>query len=79
MSTFRFIIALSVVAWFGLAGPSRLASQQSATLDTAPAKVVKFDLIVEDEDGKSIQDINANDLELTYDGAVQKISYFEKV
>lgn len=78
MRTSRFIIVFSVIAWFGLAGPSPLLSQQPANLNTS-ARQVKLDLIVEDKNGQSVHDIKPVDLELTWDGVVQKILYLEKV
>jgi Ca-activated chloride channel family protein len=75
----RIVFVLSVVVWLGFAGTPPLASQQPGSPNTGPTKQVKLDLIVEDKAGQAIHDIKPDDLEITYDGVVQKISYFEKV
>ena len=75
----HIVLMSSVVVWLGFAVASPLASQQPGSTNTGSTKHVKLDLIVEDKDGKSIHDIKPDDLEITYDGVVQKISYFEKV
>ena len=75
----HIVLMSSVVVWLGFAVALPLASQQRASPNTGSTKHVKLDLIVEDKDGKSIHDIKPEDLEITYDGVIQKISYFEKV
>lgn len=80
MRRFCTVVVFCVVVWLASFDSSSLAGQQS-TPAAAPAstKLTKVDLIVTDENDRSVHDIRADDLELTYEGALQKISYFAKV
>ena len=64
----------------GLTDPADLAARQPNTsLQTLPTKSIQIDLIVTDENGRSVDDIKVEELELTVNGEPQKVSYLEKV
>ena len=79
MKTARFVISLCVCGWLGLLDPSSLTAQPAAPGDPPAAALVKVDLIVIDENERSVHDIRPQDLELVVDDVPQKISYFAKV
>ncbi len=73
-------ILLIALVWPGWVAAQELALQQpAASPDIASTKLIKVDLIVTDENDQAVNDIKAEDLELTVDGKPQKITYFARV
>ena len=79
MRTTRTVVAFCACILLALPCSVELAAQHSANSSTLPTKSIKVDLIVTDEKGQSVDDINVEDLELKVDGKLHKISYLEKV
>ena len=80
MRRFCTVVVFSVVVWLALFDSSSLVGQQPTPAAAPPStKLTKVDLIVTDENDRSVHDIRTDDLELTYEGTLQKISYFAKV
>ena len=79
MKTFRFVIVLCVFVWLGFVDPLGLAAQPTTQFDPTSSKLIKVDLIVTDENERSVHDIRTEDLELIIDDVPQKISFFAKV
>src|SRR5688500_16060131 len=76
MRTARTIIAFC--AFILLALPDSVA-QQPVISPTLPTKSIKVDLIVTGDNGQSVNDLKAEDLELKVDGELHKIVSREKV
>ena len=79
MRTSHFVIVLCAFGWLGLVDPSSPAAQSAAPNVSPAVALVKVDLIVIDENERSVHDIRPQDLELVVDDVPQKISYFAKV